>query len=510
MLRATGVAAQNQSVKRPPYPGFKSGFQFLSSASPAGTLRLVSNRNMIATSTAASIHSYNCSTTKTAATALTTIQIVHTAYYLDPGSQNTEQHVAGTATYSYQASIEYPVGSGTIVGTALYGGSATGNVASGSTLVSDAFNLSVTVPPGALYTLRVHCYDNNGGGCVYATGITRLSTDNFEYGNSATVDIGSITGGAAYGGSGTSNAGASAWVAPPMVIAVATTQAEIGLGDSILYGLRNPPIEAYFRSGEVFKSYSQTRVFLNLGGTGMLAGPTGVNSFGVGYVERLKLFQYAPYIIYQMGRNNLTAGQSAATIKTAWQSDLAAILTQNATAKITMCTIIPRSSSTDLWTTTTNQTTDTTNSIRVTCNTNITTSAVTGNNNGFFDQNSAIQFGTGLLSISGMTTVTDGILTTGALFTSASYTFVAAPTYPNDNADYIIVNGAGVAGAAYESFIFSLSPPHSATLNTPPNVTAAVAAATSFINPVSQDGQHLTNQSYYAVSLAAVNYALIP
>lgn len=469
---------------------------------PAGTLRAVSNRNMLLNTKAAGFHSLNAIEIKTSPVPLTVVRFVHANGIVDPSSGTAFAGIGGTA--GFQDAIEYPVGSGTVIGTAAYSGTAIGTAASGAIIESDDCALTVTIPANTPFAHSTWYYDNNGGGIIYCSGITRLANDNFEYGASATVPIAFAKTNAAFGGSGTSNAGASKWTVPTLIVAVATTQADALWGDSIQYGLRNPPADAYYRAGITAKKYPTGRVFMNFGQTGMQAGPTGAASFGVLMATQIQLAKYFIYQLYNAARNNITAGQSAATIKTNQQSDLAALKAASPSSKNTMETLIPRSSSTDLWTTTVNQT-PTDDAIRVAVNNNIKNGLVAGNDNGYFDMAATLEVGTtGVLDVSGQGAVTDAIFTVGGVFTSASYTFTT------DNVeDWIVTNGAGVAGVPYTTNIFSVTPPHTATMNTNPP-TPIVAGGTAFIATISQDGQHPTARGYIVASLNGVNFGLIP
>lgn len=273
------------------------------------------------------------------------LQVVYANWYC--AVNNGEQ--APGASANVQASIEYPAGTITPL---TFGGSATGVMADGGNVVSDA--CAVTIPRGATFWVR--SFQDATAGIVYNGSYASNELGEWTtFGATTTSYVNSAT--------NVSNTQAGVCYRPAAIIGYRTRDAFGLIGDSRLgngtnYDNRN---NAWGAIGEVERSVVKLGATANYG----CAGERAVGAAGTQADRRIALIKaYCNRVIVNYGINDAIAGTAAATIASALVT-----LANKIGLPAYHCTVAPKSASTDSWATTGNQTTDATaNPIRVSLN----------------------------------------------------------------------------------------------------------------------------------------------
>lgn len=289
---------------------------------------------------------------------ITAIRIlVANAFTTDSGGPETTLGASG----DYTASIEYPADTFTQI---TWSASATKTVADGATALSDY--VTVSIPLGATFWVRQ--WIHNTGGIMFNAFRNAALGDKF---NTAAILLTDITMGGVQIDVGD-------YCLMPLAIIGMTDKASIVIvGDSIGAGYLDTQ-SADLLQGLIAKAFDTSVPFANLSTNSIRAS----NFTSVAPI-RASLFPYCSHAIIQVGRNDLSVGgDSPATIKTSLETLIAVF---PARVKKTVCPLMMTSSSTDSWATTANQTTNSNESDRVSINTTIRASGVTGQNNGYFE-----------------------------------------------------------------------------------------------------------------------------
>lgn len=294
---------------------------------------------------------------------LTSISLVYANWYVK-SSATVGENLPGAAT-TFQAAIEYP--SGTIAAVVTFGGSSTGTAADGETIVSDP--AAVNIPLGASFFVRT--FASSTAGILYRNGSGGLNNI-----------VGTPVSGEAW----------TFGVTTPNLVATpgpfANQQTGIYFGPTAIVGLTSKP--TLFIAGD-----SRQNNGVNYDTTSDGFGLTGEfgRSFGVSfgalnagcasersqtiattpslYAKRLALSQYCSHIVSGYGINDITGAGGATRTAAQLLADLQTIWAQFGGKPVYQTTIGPKSSSTDSWATTVNQTTDATNSERTSFNDSI-------------------------------------------------------------------------------------------------------------------------------------------
>jgi hypothetical protein len=294
-----------------------------------------------------------------------------------------------------------------------------------------------------------------------------------------------------------------------------TPKAVVLQGDSVMMGI-------YDGTTAIGPGYLPLTPWLSGGGWALraLSGHAGVLQIAMNgetlqnfllntaHFRRSAVIKYARYAICNYAINDIAAGRTAAQI----QANLLTQANRNAArgiVKTIIQTVTPRTTSTDRFTTTTNQTlsTSTTNTVRIAHNTWVrdggpidpsTLAPVAAGTTG------AVRFGaanhpiagyleladivessrnSGLWMASGRV-VTDAVTTASSLnVTSATAAFTSA-----DQGKDITIAGAGSAGADHNTQISSVTNSTTVVVTLAPVTT--VSAATAVIAPITKDGLH--------------------
>lgn len=278
---------------------------------------------------------------------------------------------AGTgSSETVTASVEYPSGTYTQI---KFSGSATGTVANNSTLTSDY--CLVSIPTATQFWIRM--YILNSGGIVYQDqqNTSALGTGG-NFGTSGVVDLTMTTG----GGIGAANA----YVSPMAIIGYTSNASICAIGDSKLEGDNDLTSDPNANFGTICKSLN-----INYGYISASVPGDSLSNFIASSTNRQKAFQYASHIINAYGFNDIWNGASTAAVLA--NQLLVQNIGHSLNKKVYNVTVSPKTTSSDSWATTTNQTIASApaNTIRVAVNTAV---RLGGNGqDGYIDLSSAVE-----------------------------------------------------------------------------------------------------------------------
>lgn len=250
---------------------------------------------------------------------LTSVQVIFPGWYVTSGGVETSPAVAATIS----ASIEYPLGTYTPL---LFGASASGSLAGGTNLTSDA--LTVDIPAGATFWVRIW-YQSALGNLYQTREINTTRGDAYEQaisGSSDKTTSGTIT-----------NNGLSRLYAPLAIIGTTTKATVLLVGDSRTAGYW---ATASGDHGEIAPSVGQKFGYINVG-----KGNEQAVDFIGSHALRLGFANYCTHVILQHGINDLYYGRSDAQIRT----DTATILGYFTGKTAFIATMSPSNDSSDSW-----------------------------------------------------------------------------------------------------------------------------------------------------------------
>lgn len=271
--------------------------------------------------------------------AITSLQLEFANWYVsNTDSGATYNELGPGATMTITAAIEYPLGGA--ITQVTFGGSATGTVPDLTSLRSDA--VAVTIPKDAAFYVRY--FQQNPNGVVYVEAIPAVTrVANNDVTNLAASGLSDNTMSGAY----TANSAGLGYF-PIAIVAMSSQPAFLLLGDSRLKGEKDA-IDATGDTGEAARSIGTARGYINCGVRGDSAF-----KFLAASTRRQALAQYASHIIVQYLQNDVgLQGRTAAQA----QADLQALWALFPTKRVYQTTSPPGSTSTDVFATTTNQTT---------------------------------------------------------------------------------------------------------------------------------------------------------
>lgn len=294
---------------------------------------------------------------------LSSIRLVFANWYVKSSATIGENLPGASATF--QAAIEYP--SGTIAAVVNFGGAATGTAADGETLVSDA--VAVNIPLGASFFVRTFVsstagilYRSGSGGLNNIVG-TPVSGEAWTFGVT-TPNLVNTPGPFA-------NQQTGIYFGPTAIIGLTSKPTLFIAGDSrqnngVSYDTTS---DGFGLTGEFGRSFGVSLGALNAGCASERAQTLALTP--ALYAKRLALAQYCSHIVSGYGINDITGAGGSARTAAQLLADLQTIWAQFGGKPVYQSTIAPKSSSTDSWATTVNQTTDATNSERTAFNDSI-------------------------------------------------------------------------------------------------------------------------------------------
>jgi hypothetical protein len=309
---------------------------------------------------AGSITNLNNSTTHYARDAITSLQIAYSNWSAVAAGEQTS---GGTCTY--RAAIEYPLGTFTPL---LWSGARDVVAANGAdTPLSDP--IAITIPRGSVFRIRVFASSPSGVPHKNTVSATAMAT-----GDATNVD--KTTNGAVMATVGR--------VLTPSLIVAQTRRASILMvGDSINGGIGENTATDYHDAGLGPRIYGSAFAYTQASTPGETAAAFLTNS-----TKRRAHAAYVSHVVCNYGRNDLSGGATGAAV--------AALITQVAALfpgkPFIQATCLPRTTSTDSWATTANQTTHTSNAERINFNRLVRARSIAGVSD-IFDPCAALESG---------------------------------------------------------------------------------------------------------------------
>ncbi len=387
--------------------------------------------------------------------------------------------------------IEYPLG--TIIGNIKWnGGDDTIDLNPGELAYSDLCVLSATIPVSTVFYVRAYyeCGRETTSGRIPVGRINSAATNEGAGRANPVVDQRTL-------GSPTYS------VTTPTFPAIAITtdshasgKAVLVMGDSIGEGNGYPHtgyswVELMLQNISAFSAATRSdTAYATHGGGGYgvinsaLGNVRAVEECKRKYIKsRLQMVRdgQITHVIIQFGRNDLTDGQTGSQIGTNVTALIALLKAANAAVKCYVCTIPPKTTSTDSWKTLANQTVDSTDTERAAYNTAVR--AVTFGQDGNLDIAAAVESGsTGKWNIVTTTGNCNGTPTASSVVDTSGF-------FPGQK---VISSSGGVAG--------SLQSKTSTTLTTNANMTSGSAA--TITGYYTDDGIHPNTGGAWAIATA--------
>lgn len=287
----------------------------------------------------------------TAAVAIYAMKLVFPSWAVLSGTTETAQGEESLIT----ASVEYPSGTYTRV---TFSGSATGTMPDNANFISD--EVAVTIPQGAKFWIRT--WVSNATALVYNGAFKPVTGDGFVASATTTPDL-------TAGGAVTQ---ATVNMYGPCAILSKHGKRAIGIvGDSVGSGAGDTANNGDV--GAIARSIGQCLPYINAS-----VPSDSAAAFASSNTNRVALMAYVSDLICQYGINDIP-GTPAATVLTR----LGVVHALFPRLRVFQTTIMPRTTSTDSWVTTGNQTVGANEATRLSVNTSIR--AVMATTDGTFD-----------------------------------------------------------------------------------------------------------------------------
>ncbi len=246
----------------------------------------------------------------------------------------TDTVANSSASVTYTASIEYPAGTFNQV---TFSASTSVLVTAGAKILSDLINLSVVIPKGAIFWVRVF-FVSSGAGLLYCSQ-ANTSLDAMTFGTGGAVTDQTM--------GGTVAQTHSSLCHYPAAILGYTRLASFGLiGDSRVSGQGETSSTTLGDMGEIARSVGPNFAYINLGTAGA--------SFASIISAHANLADYGQYCTHLI--SNLTINSTASSAAGMLANHLTIRSYFSSNSPFWACTIAPKTSSTDSWATLVNQT----------------------------------------------------------------------------------------------------------------------------------------------------------
>jgi lysophospholipase L1-like esterase len=321
----------------------------------SGVTRQLANRCYTPQAYAASQKQLMSRMTHRALTNITNIALVYAGWYM-----STAVETAQGGDASITASVEYPAGTFTRI---LFSGNSQGTLRNNTNTVSD----SATIDIADGDTFWVRTWVSNPTGIIYDGIHVAITGDGFVSSSTTTDDLtlgGTVT-------QATVN-----MYGPSAIVGESGKRAVAIVGDSIARGYTETA--SIGQIGYIARSLTRTP---HINVAALSDSAYGFMSYST---NRRALAAYCTDAVMQFGTNDLL-GNTAATVISRLQSAIA-LLTDNL---VYVCTITPRTTSTDSWVTTANQTVTADEANRLLVNTAIRANLV--GSSGCFDASDALE-----------------------------------------------------------------------------------------------------------------------
>ena len=284
---------------------------------------------------------------------------------------------------------------------------------------------------------------------------------------------------------------------PALILSNSSNPALLVCGDSRTRGQNEiiaGALNAYAGLGNLDRRLNKEFATLTVA----ISGETAANVAGSNWVFRALVVPYFTNAVIALGINDVTATTPAATILDSIYSFINGKL---GGIPSIVATIEPRTSSTDNYLTTTNQTKHVNNGIRVTFNQYIR-QGLGYPIVGYIENADAVESGrdSGLWKPA-IRIATDGVMTSGsAVLTSATANFSLS-----DVGRHFVISGAGAAGVALLTNVASYTSQTSVTLAVAASTTVSAATIDA---PYTNDGIHATKTGTVAMEFSGGHDAL--
>lgn len=399
------------------------------------------------------------------------------------GNSTPTEDSTGLGTTRVYASVEYPAGTFTQI---LWSGVDHSDIVAGDLVISDYTLGDINIPANTDFWIRSFESSTNAGGYAANSFQNTARGELFESGNIGTLTNKTM--------SGTIGAGTTSSAPMIAIIGTSTKNSVITVGDSKLNLvsltslLETTSTSGAGYVGEIVGSFpDETIPFVNLTRPGGQA-----QNFDTFFVKEKLLLPFASDYVNEFGINDIFIGGRTSSQVAADNATInAEILAAHPHAGIMMTTIGPKATSvTGAWNSTGDQTTNGSNSTRITYNNLVRASSITGQDNGFaevaWNLESAHDSGLWRVHPTLFRTVVDGVISStvnNTQLTSATAAFTSA-----DIGLGIGITGAGPSGGMKVAAIKSVTNGTTVILDSAAITT--VGAATTYIGQMTTDGLH--------------------
>lgn len=286
--------------------------------------------------------------------AITALAIVLPNWY----SSNVTGDTNGGGVDTWTAAIEYPAGTYTRV---TFSGAVSGTVQPGANLVSDF--VKVVIPNGAKFWTRIYCVST--GTLLYTSYYQPDGTAQGAYGTSTTA-VPDLTMG---GNTNYMTGSNTAFRTPVAIIGITSKKTLAIVGDSIAVGTSDV-LDGTMAAGYIARAFGNRYAYMNLAIYG-----SALSQFLSSGAKRSALINsYCSHVITNYGTNDVFSGRTAVQVK----ADLISFVSQFWTKPTAVCTLLPRTTSTDSWATAANQTVAAQEAVRIVVNATIRNGSITG------------------------------------------------------------------------------------------------------------------------------------
>lgn len=270
---------------------------------------------------------------------ISSIQMVFANWFIDAASHPYPEAGSG-ADLVLHAAVEYPVG---VFSELNFSGSATGVIPSGANLLNDPE--PVAIPKGAEFWVRTYATCTAGVPCAYNVSGDQQSTNTnahqSRFAESGVVDV-------VMGGAITSMSNSTGLAYGPVAIIGETNQPSfIIYGDSIALGAGDVA-DSTVHMGAVARGIGSEYPYILAA-----CGGDRLGNLLLSNTRRIALADYCTHAVNQYGSNDIMSEQISHMTMLSRMDEFAKLLPDHS---IYATTIVPRSTSTDSWTTTANQT----------------------------------------------------------------------------------------------------------------------------------------------------------
>ena len=266
---------------------------------------------------------------------------VHQSFQGTPGAplaaDTGNQEYGFGATSTVTAAVEYPAGTFTRI---TFGGATSGTIPDKSVLVSD--EVAVTIPKGAHFFVRMHLVNVNGVPDTYYT----TTTSAVNYGPNDAATFGTNVSDQTMGGTVAATV-AGVVVFPSAIVGPSNAPAVCLHADSRGAGIH--PAPASLDNGNSLIAVGEVFPYINL----EMPGETAAQAVA-SYAVRASLEQFCTADVMAYGINDLYGGATPAALEASVDTMTAGW--QALGHPVVLETLPPETTSTDGWTTSTNQT----------------------------------------------------------------------------------------------------------------------------------------------------------